>query len=144
MQRVIGFNFEKIDAERKSPPKGKVQVRSNIDIKSITSEKLDIAKDQTALKFEFEFSVDYKPNIATILLRGYVLALFDKDKAKDVQKKSKNKKILDEIRVPLFNFILTKCNLKAIHFEEEFGLPLHIPLPRIKPGQAPESAGYTG
>jgi hypothetical protein len=55
-----------------------------------------------------------------------------------VLKKWKNKKIEDEVRVPLFNLILTKCNLKALQFEEEFGLPTHIPFPRVSPQQDKE------
>ena len=143
MQRIIGFNFEKIHAERKSSPKGKkIQVQSNIDISDIKEEKIELTKDKNALKFDFEFKINYTPNIAEVIFKGHVLGLFDKNKAKDVLKKWKSKKISDELRVPLFNYILTKCSLKALVFEDEFGLPPHIPLPKL--GATSIGAKYTG
>jgi len=39
------------------------------------------------------------------------------------------------MRVPLFNFIMNKCNIKALYLEDEMGLPLHIPLPKISTEQ---------
>jgi len=56
--------------------------------------------------------------------------------------KWKNKKISDDIRMPLFNMILTKCNLKALQFEEEFALPTHVPMPRLSPQENNQS--YVG
>lgn len=137
--QIIGFNFERILAERKNPPKEKIQVKSNINIISIEQEKLDLVKSQETLKFNFEFAVDYT-EMADISLKGFVLMLLEKEKAKDVLAKWKKKKILDEVRIPLFNFILTKCNIRALQLEEELGLPSHVPLPRISQQQT----SYTG
>jgi len=143
--QIIGFNFEKIQVARKGQPKGKLELKSNINIKAITQEKIEIMKDRPALKFDFEFTVDYKPNVAEIIFQGFVLGLLDKEKTREVVKKWKTKKIPDEARVPLFNFILTKCNLKALHFEEEFGLPPHIPLPRVRADEKGQKGlNYTG
>jgi hypothetical protein len=58
---------------------------------------------------------------------------------KDILKKWKGKKLADETRIPLFNTILTKCNLKSLQLEEEFGLPTHIPMPRVQPPQEDKS-----
>jgi len=142
--QVIGFNFEKIQAERKQA-KGtqNMQINSNINIKNITQEEISIVKDKPVLKFDFEFSVNYKPEIAEIVFRGFSLVLVEKDESKDILKKWKNKKISEEVRLPLFNLILTKCNLRALQLEEELNLPTHIPLPRIKPEQQ-KNQNYTG
>jgi len=137
--QIIGFNFEKIQAERKNPSKEKIQVKSNINIISIEQEKLDIVKSQETLKFNFDFSVEYT-EMANISLKGFVLMLLEKEKAKDVLTKWKKKKISDEVRILLFNFILTKCNIRALQLEEELGLPSHVPLPRISQQQT----SYTG
>jgi len=142
--KIIGFNFEKISAERKNPVKGKLEISSNINIKEIKQEKIDIISEQNPLKLSFKFTIEYKPKIAEIIFEGFVLALFEKTKSKEIIKKWKNKKISDDIRIPLFNFILTKCNIKALQFEEEFGLPTHLPLPRIKPQPEKGKANYTG
>ena len=137
--QIIGFNFEKIQAERKNPSKEKIQVKSNINIASIEQEKLEMVKSQETLKFNFDFSVEYT-EMANISLKGFVLMLLEKEKAKDVLTKWKKKKISDEVRILLFNFILTKCNIRALQLEEELGLPSHVPLPRISQQQA----NYTG
>lgn len=143
--QVIGFNFEKISAERKKTTKEeKIEVSSNINIKEITQEKIEIVKDKPALRMKFEFSVKYKPELADISLQGAVLVLVEKDQAKDIIKKWKNKKVSDDIRIPLFNLILTKSNLRALQLEEELNLPTHLPLPRIKQGQESSNRSYAG
>jgi hypothetical protein len=142
--RIIGFNFNKISAERKEGKKGKINVNSNIDIKDVEEEDFKLSKKEKALKFNFEFSIKYKPKTAEISFQGFVVSLFNKKDAKEVLDKWKDKKIPDKIRIPLFNLILTKCNLKALTFEEEFGLPTHIPMPRIKKPEEKKKAKYTG
>lgn len=143
--QIIGFNFEKIEAERKKPVVGKIEVNSNIDIEDIEESKLDVIKDKSALKLSFDFKIKYKPEIAEINLRGSVLLLTEKDEAKSILKKWKVKKISDEIRIPIFNVILTKANLRALQLEEELNLPTHIPLPKIKSKTEKENnRSYTG
>ncbi len=131
--QLIGFNFTKISSERKKAPEGKLEIKSNININSIASEKIEMIKDKDVLKFSFEFKIDYTPEIASLLFEGFILSIVEKDKMKDILKKWKSKKISDEVRLPLFNTILTKCNLKALQLEEELGLPTHVPMPRLQP-----------
>jgi hypothetical protein len=131
--QVIGFNFEKILAEKKKQPEGKIEIKSNINLKSIAQEKIDLIKDKEVLKFSFEFYVDYTPDIAKITFEGFILAILEKNQIKETLKRWKTKKISDEIRIPLFNLILAKCNLKSLQFEEEFNLPTHVPMPQIQP-----------
>lgn len=142
--QVIGFGFDKISAEKKvsKPNVQNVNISSNVDIKSISQEEINILKDKHTLKFEFEFLIDYKPDFANILFKGYVVLVVEKDESKNILKKWKSKKIPDDIRLPLFNLIMTKCNLRALQLEEELNLPTHIPLPRLKPEQ--NNQNYTG
>lgn len=146
--KLVGFNLDKILAERKSPPKGKVNVNSNINIKSVEQEKVDIISDPI-LKFNFDFTIDYQPNIAQIVISGNILILADKNEAKEILKKFKTNEINPEIKLPLYNIILTKCNLRTLQLEEELGLPSHVPLPQINIEKAQEEnnskkANYTG
>lgn len=136
--QVIGFNFTKISSERKKAPEGKIEIKSNINIKSIESEKVEMLKDREVLKFTFDFAIEYTPNIASLNFEGIILTTSDKndkETPKEILKKWKTKKITDEVRLPLFNLIMTKCNLKALQLEEEFGLPTHVPMPRLAPPQ---------
>jgi hypothetical protein len=137
--QIVGFNFSKISAEKKKEPVGKIEVKSNIDLKSVETEKMDMIKDKEVLKFNFNFSINYEPAIANLLFEGKVLIMFEKEAAKEVLKRWKTKKLEDEVRIPLYNLILTRCNIKSLQLEEEFLLPTHIPLPKIRPEN---SKGY--
>ncbi|HLD37175.1 MAG TPA: hypothetical protein VJA86_01140 [Candidatus Nanoarchaeia archaeon] len=132
--RTIGFGFDKIHIERKKEIKGKLEIKTNINITEITKETVDLVKEDV-LKFKFSFSVLYEPGFAELKLDGYVVVIVSQDAVKDLFKHWKKKRIPDYIRLPLFNFILTKCNIKAMVFEEEFNLPLHVPMPKIMPPQ---------
>jgi len=138
--QIIGFNFTKIAAERRKTPEGKIEIKSNINLKSITPEKFDLIKDKDTLRMDFEFFVEYLPDIARISFEGSVIVSLDKNQSKEIQKKWKNKKIEEDLRLPIFNMILAKCNLKALQIEEEFSLPTHVPLPRLTPPQ--NNQGY--
>jgi len=130
--KLIGFNFSKILAERFSPIKGNLEVKANIQVENITEEKLDIVKDDSVAKFEFKFTVDYNPQIASILFRGHAFFILDKKVQKELMKSWKDKKIPEDTKVKLYNLILDKCNLKALMLEEELSLPSHIPFPFLK------------
>lgn len=142
--KIISFNFGKISAEKKSPARAKIQISSSMNIKSIDQERIDIIKEQPTLKFAFEFKVEYKPNTAEIILQGFVLTIVEKDESKNILKRWKKKEIPNDIRLPLFNTIMTKCNLRALQLEEELNLPTHIPLPKIKLEEQENKREYTG
>lgn len=142
--RIVGFNISKILAERKNPIKDKLEIKSNVNIKDIQKEEIPITKS-SALKFEFEFTIDYAPKIAEVVILGSVLVIDEKDESKDILKDWKKKKFSHPMKLPLFNFIMDKCNLKALQLEEEINLPLHLPLPKIRPQQEQDQpANYAG
>lgn len=141
--RVIGFNFEKIGIERKKNLTGKLEIKSNLQIESIEKESIEIAGE--TLKFSYIYSINYEPGFAEILFKGTVVALPEKtEDIKQILKNWKKKKIEQNIKLPIFNFIISKCNLKALQLEEDFSLPSHIPLPRLAPEQNQQQTNYTG
>ncbi len=143
--RIVGFNLEKIEAEKKKAKKGKININSNVDVTSIDEQEIDMVdKKQTPLKIGFKFTINYSPDMAKINLEGNVIALLEKKKAKQVQKKWKKKEIPDEVRIPVFNTVLKKCSLRALRFEEEFNLPIHIPMPQVGQNINKKKAKYTG
>jgi hypothetical protein len=140
--RIIGFNFKKITAERKSDLKGKLQIKTHMDLEKVEKEELDIAGE--ILRFSFVYAINYEPDHATIAFEGSVLIKPDKDyDTKQLLKDWKKKKLPEDLRLLVFNFVMTKCNLRALQLEEEFSLPTHFPLPRISKEQA-GNANYTG
>lgn len=127
--RIIGFNFEKIQIQRKEITKGNIKITNNLNILSIEKDKVDIAGE--ILKFSYNYEIKYEPDFANLEFKGEVLVLPEEENIKEIQKEWKKKKIKNEIRIPIFNYIMSKCNLKALQLEEDFNLPPHIPLPRL-------------
>ncbi|MDO8528440.1 MAG: hypothetical protein Q7S06_00940 [Nanoarchaeota archaeon] len=131
--RVVGFNFNKMYAERSSSSYEKLSVKTNIDISEIKGVKQDLFKtEEDFIGVKFSFNLEYDPNIAKIELTGDIVFSMDSKTAEEVLKQWKTKNIPEDFRIFLYNFILKKSNVKAFQFEEELNLPLHIPLPSVR------------
>lgn len=134
---IVGFNFTKISAERKSAPKGKIGVKNNISIKEV--EKTDLflgSTKQPGLKIIFEFASIYEPKIGEIALQGEILDIEDEKIVNDVLKGWKSsKKLPDSLMSMVVNSMLTRCNIQALIMSKELMLPPPIPLPKM--GQKP-------
>ena len=128
---VIGFNLRRILIDRKKNVSSKLNVRTNIDIKDIVKEKIEMIKDKEVLSFDFEFTINYDPEFAHLIFEGNILVTFESKQVKDILNKWKKKEIPEEIRVNLFNTILSRCSIEALSLEEKLGLPTHFPLPRF-------------
>lgn len=130
---IVGFNLHKISIERKEPITGQVNIKTNLKISDIKEEKTiaELGKENVALKFEFGFDILYEPKIAAIHFSGHVLDMESEKQAKEILKSWKDKKIDEDLRLRISNMIWVKCNIKAFLLEEEIGLPVHIPLPRL-------------
>jgi len=124
----------KISIERKEQIEKELKISQNIDIKEIIKEKVPVSNDE-ALKVTFDFTIDYSGDSAKIEFKGNLILLPEKEETKKILKSWKEKKFTDEFRVPLFNFIMSKCNIKALSLEDELFLPPHIQMPRISPKQ---------
>ena len=105
--RIIGFNLTKISIQREEKPKDKLEINQNINIKDIKEEPIPISDDK-ALKMTFALSIEYSNDFAKIEFEGSVLILPDKDESKKFLDSWKDKKIPENVRVPLFNFIMNK------------------------------------
>lgn len=131
--KILGFNVSKISAERLSNEEfDELKVNTNIDVPEITKAELDIfgGKDEL-LNVKFEYVVEYVPNMAKISFAGSLLIALDPKTAKDVLKEWKDKKMPEDFKVNLFNIILRRFNVKALQLEEDMGLPVHFPMPRL-------------
>ena len=138
--QVIGFNFTKISAER---IKDKITAKpgTSIEFTDLEKEKVEILKDSEAIKITFKYSVDYddsekKDNPeGTVLFEGKIILSVLKDETKDIIKAWKKKKLPQDLNIFLFNLILRRCTPKSIFFEDEIGLPIHTPMPKLSPTQ---------
>jgi len=131
---IVGFDFTKLLVERKAPIKGKVNIKNNVSITKVEKATLSLgASKQAGLKFSFEFTAVYEPNLGKILIEGEVLDLQNDEKAVDqaVEDWKKDKKVKQEVMTPLLNSVLSKCNVQALLLSREINLPSPIPLPKV-------------
>ncbi len=142
--RVIGFNFTKISAE-KLPDFKRCSINTNIEFTNLEKEKVEILKDQEAVKLSFRFSVNYEEEkekkeennkkLGEVSFEGIIVFSVTKEESKQLQKSWKKKQISPSIQIPIYNFILTKCSPKAVSLEDDLSLPIHLPVPQLKPKQ---------
>ncbi len=140
--QIIGFNFKKILA-LKSPDFKRSSINTNIEFKDVNKEKLELFKEEEALKVSFIFTVEYKDaedketKHGEISYEGDILLSTNKEESKEILKSWKKKQLPDNIRLLLINFIIKRCSIRALSLEEDLGLPVHIPFPQVqKPQQA--------
>ncbi len=132
--KIIGFSLSKISADKKEKFQEKIQINQDIDIKDVIKEKIPISEDEI-LRINFVFTIKYSGDFAKLEFGGNILVLPEKDELKEFIKAWKDKQVPQEFRAFLFNFIMNKCNIKALSLEDELNLPLHLPLPRINQEQ---------
>lgn len=136
--QVIGFNFTKISGER---PAKIIKPNRNINIafKDVQKDKVDLLKDQEAIKVLFEYSLLYTEtkkkdeNIGKLEMNGEILLIVTKEESKEILKGWKNESLSAEFQVPLYNTIFKRCTPKAVYIADEIGLPSPVPIQRISP-----------
>jgi len=133
--KVLGFNFNKMSAERfpQKSSEGALKLGTDIVILEINPVNSDLfnTKDEF-LGVKFSYTINYNPDYAKIEFLGEIVISLDSKEAKEVLKEWKNKKLLEDFKIFVFNIILKKSNLKALELEDEMNLPLHLPLPSVK------------
>ena len=137
---IVGFNFTKIEGEKKDMIKGKININNNVHINKVEEKDLALGNQkQKVLSFNFEFTAKYDPNIGSIKLTGNVLYMEDSKKVKDILDGwKKDKKLPKEVMPNILNTVLNKCNIQALILIEQINLPPPIPLPKLQPAQATE------
>lgn len=130
---VVGLQFNKIIVEKLSPVKGKVTVNNNVAITDVEQADVSIgASKQSALKFHFDFTANYEPKIATMLLTGTLTFFETPEKAKDIVAAwKKDKNVPKDVMGSVLNTILARSNVEAMVLSREVNLPPPIPLPKV-------------
>jgi hypothetical protein len=135
---IVGFGFTKLSAEKHETAKGKIDISNNVTIKDVKEDSFSLGKDkqQDVLRFIFEFTSKYEPNVGNILFEGELLYLEDQKNVKEILSSwKKDKKVPKEIMAGLLNTILAKCNVQALILSQEVNLPPPIPLPKVQIAQ---------
>ncbi len=137
---ILGFNFKEIKVNKKEGMRGKINIKNNIAIVDIKEHDIDLGdKSQSALKFIFEFSSKYEPDLGEIILIGDLLFMESSGKTKEILDGwKKSKKVPKEIMAGILNTVLSKCNIEALVLSQKVGLPPPIPLPSVKQAEEKE------
>jgi hypothetical protein len=131
--KLMGFNFTKLNIEKKSSKFEELKIDTSINLDSIEETKQEIVKSKDSfLSIKFNYLINYNPDIAKISLNGNILLAVDEKMCKEILNDWKDKKLKDNFRLSLFNFILRKSNIKALQLEEDLNLPPHFNLPSLK------------
>lgn len=130
---VVGFNFNKINVEKKNNKKGKLTITNNFGITNVSEAKLSLGGDKAkALSFEFTFESKYEPDVAFIKLEGDLLFMLPTaDANKVLEAFKKDKRVPNDFAEPVMNAILNRCNIEALFLSRELNLPSPIPLPKV-------------
>lgn len=139
---IVGFNFTKISAEKKTPLKGKINISNNVSIKDVHNADLSLGQaKQEGIRFVFLFKSTYDPDIGSIELGGDVLFIGDKARTKKILDTwKKDKQVPQEEMTAILNTVLSKCNVEALLISREVNLPPPIPMPKINTEQPPQKA----
>jgi hypothetical protein len=130
--KIVGFNYTKINGERNKPIENEVKINTGINITGIEQIKpMGLNSKDEFVSVDFEFSLNYEPDLAQIKLIGQLLLSSDSKKIKEILKMWKDKKMPEDFKLLVFNHILRKSNLRCLQLEEELHLPIHIKMPHL-------------
>ncbi len=130
---IIGFNYRKMNIERKKKLVQGMKVSYDLDIANMYVEDFPLTdKTQMVLSLDFDFSVKYNPDVAVIDISGTVNYMVSQEEGKKIMALwEKTKKLPKSLSVPVINRILDKCNIKALELEQDLSLPTHLPMPSV-------------
>jgi hypothetical protein len=130
---IVGFNFMKINAERKHAPGGKIGIQPNISINDVAPTDMALGKNkENGLVFSFEYRFKYEPGVGEILMAGEVFYMDEAKKTKDILDKwKKDKKLEPELLGEVLGAATQRCNVEAILLSREVNLPSPIRLPNL-------------
>ena len=129
---ILGINFTKIQAERKTPIQGKININNNIAINDVKKHELKL-QGQDSLKVEFEFTAKFEPNIGDIIITGDTIIVNQPKKIEEILAQfKKDKRLPADILAQVMNNLLTKCNIEALIIGREVGLPPTLNMPKVK------------
>ena len=144
---VVGFALSKILIERKEAIKGKIEVKSKLNVKNMKKEDIKLVEGKDVLRFDFDYSISYEPDLAKVDMQGHLLLMVEPKQTKELLKAwEKKAQVPEDVKIGVYNTIFHKCNIKALELEEDFNLPPHLQLPYIQAAQPEKEnkANYTG
>jgi hypothetical protein len=131
---IVGFHFEKTQAERTKKLQKGMKATHNIAITSVASEDIEMGKStkKPGIKFTFEYKVDYQPKVGNLIIGGSVIYLEEEKQIKEILDEwKKNKNVNQEVTAQILNTAIVRCTIKALNMAQEINLPPHMPMPSV-------------
>ncbi len=130
---IIGHKINKINVEV-GEPKGRVEIKTNVNLKDVAKKDFFVAGEKKqGLNFEFNFIADYK-EVGKIEVEGAVFYIEEKKTMDKIEKQwKKDKKIDDELVVPVINRAMSIGYIEAIILADRARLPSPLRMPRVAP-----------
>jgi hypothetical protein len=139
---IIGYNFDKIEANKVKEISGKLDITSSVKIISVEEKEIEILNKKRVLEVEFEFLVEYKEDFGSIRMFGKLL--YDGKNIKEGLKMwKKDQRLPEDIDIEIKNFLFKKCLTLAIILADELRLPSPLPFPIVVPTKK-EDKNYIG
>ena len=129
---IGGFSIDKLEVEKKVHDfKGKVSIKNSLKIKDVKEEQTPFKDKKTALRFSFEYSVDYAPKLASITINGSIIYISN-DSDEIIKEFKKSKKITNQkVSIAVMNAISDKCNIRALELSQDVNIPSPFNLPKL-------------
>ncbi len=128
---IVGFSLQHVEAEKKTPGQGKLNINYNSSIEDVTAAKVS-AMDETVARITFSLPILYQQgdkDVAEIQFSGSVL--WQKD-AEDVIAQWEEDGSLDkDISAAVTNHVFRKCLTHAVGLADSLDLPSPVPMPRV-------------
>lgn len=135
------MNINSVEANKKEAGKGPVKVNNQPKITNVDETTVPALNNKKALAIDFKYKCTYnqedpqgkkKPKeIGVIKINGQLLFLTNKS-SKLVKKWKKDKKLPEEITIPVMNNILRRSVTQALNLSQELQLAPPIKIPMIR------------
>ncbi len=131
---VLGYSLKSISFDKKDVSEGVKKVDINVlpKVVNVEEKKYEMFGDGMHLLVEFEFTVNYSPDIATMKLEGD-LVYSTPDNKKVVKEWSKSQKLPEDIDLEIKNFLFRRCLTLGINMSSDMQLPPPVMFPFMSP-----------
>lgn len=133
---IIGFNYNKLDAEKKAGAKatGPVEVRHNLQATDVQKADFKVAGSQSqVLRILFDFDIMYGSALGKISMKGEVIYTDTKEIIEETLKGWEDTKELNlTVKKSIHKFVYNKCIVRCIELADALNLPSPVPMPKFK------------
>ncbi len=129
---IVGMNYTKIQAERKTGVMGKTEIKTTPKILDVVKAPLTgLGNKIDVLNIKFEFESIVEPEKGNINIEGAII--YRTDKIKEILKQWKKDETLPaEVHVEVINYLFMKVTVLALQLSDALQMPPVVGMPRVE------------